>query len=84
MTRASRTEKLRFHVDLDVRGQSCPMPALRARIALSRMASGEILRIVATDRGSPRDFETFAKKTGHRLIGKTTSRKEFVFYLQKA
>ncbi len=84
MARVSRTEKPQFHTDLDVRGLSCPMPALRARIALSRMASGEVLRIVATDRGSPRDFETFAKKTGHRLIGKTTTRKEFVFYLQKA
>ena len=69
--------------DLDVRGLSCPLPALRARIALGRMKGGEILRVVATDREAPRDFARFAQATGHALLAQSATRREFVFYLRK-
>jgi tRNA 2-thiouridine synthesizing protein A len=73
----------RFDREIDVRGLTCPMPALRARLALARMSSGEVLRVVATDRESPRDFERFAAATGHALIARGATRGEFVFYLRK-
>jgi tRNA 2-thiouridine synthesizing protein A len=60
------------------------MPALRARIALRGMKAGEVLRVVATDRESPRDFERFARATGNVLVAKSATRREFVFYLRKA
>lgn len=80
----ARTTTRRHDREIDVRGFSCPIPALRARLALRQMASGEVLRIVATDRGAPRDFATFARSTGHSLIGQSATRREFVFYLRKA
>ncbi len=73
-----------FDREIDVRGYHCPIPALRARAALSRMKRGQVLRIVSTDRNAGRDFRTFAEKTGHELLGQTATAREFVFYFRKA
>lgn len=79
----TRAQAIKHDRELDARGLSCPLPALRARVALSRMASGEILRIVSTDSGSPHDLKTLVKNTGNRVVGQSSSRKEFVFYVLK-
>ena len=42
--------------ELDARGMNCPLPILKAKKALAEMASGQVLRVVATDAGSLRDF----------------------------
>ena len=84
MARADAGTETRFDRELDVRGLNCPLPALKARAALGRMQRGEVLRVVATDPGSPRDFERFSKATGHALVARSASRREFVFYLRKA
>ena len=54
--------------ELDTRGLNCPLPILKAKKALSDMLSGQILRVVATDAGSVRDFQAFAKQTGNELV----------------
>lgn len=54
--------------DLDARELRCPLPLLRAKQALRDLASGEALRIRATDVGSVRDFQSFAELSGHRLL----------------
>ena len=69
--------------ELDARGLNCPLPILRARKALNDMASGQVLRIVATDPGSVKDFEAFSKQTGNVLMSQSAADKEFVFYMRK-
>jgi len=69
--------------ELDARGMNCPLPILRARKALSDMSSGQVLRIVATDPGSVKDFEAFAKQTGNDLLGQSAAGNEFTFYMRK-
>lgn len=69
--------------ELDARGLNCPLPILRARKALTDMESGKVLRIVATDPGSVKDFEAFCKQTGNELLGHASSDKEFTYYLRK-
>ena len=69
--------------DLDARGLNCPLPILRARKALNEMTSGQVLRIVATDPGSQKDFESFSKQTGNELVSQSAAGTEFVFYLRK-
>ena len=54
--------------ELDARGLNCPLPILRTKKALTDMTSGQVLKIVATDPGSVKDFQAFAKQTGHVLI----------------
>ena len=72
-----------FDKELDARGLNCPLPILRAKKALSDMTSGQILRIVATDPGSVKDFEAFAKQTGNALVDQAAAGKEFTFFLKK-
>ena len=52
----------------DASGLNCPLPILRAKKALASMASGTVLKVIATDPGSARDFQAFARQTGNDLI----------------
>ena len=69
--------------ELDVRGLNCPMPILKAKKLLGELTSGQTLRVVATDPGSLRDFQAFAKQTGHELVAQTHDNVEFVHVLKK-
>lgn len=70
--------------ELDARGLNCPLPILRAKKALNEMSSGQILHIVATDPGSVKDFEAFARQTGNELLESNEANGEFSFLLKKA
>lgn len=59
--------------ELDVKGLSCPLPILRTKKALSEMSSGQVIQVVATDPGSVKDFEAFARQTGNTLLEQTTT-----------
>ena len=74
---------MEFDVELDARKLSCPLPILRAKESLSQMASGQVLRIVATDQGSPRDFEEFCRQTGNTLLTSAEQGGEFVFLIRR-
>jgi TusA-related sulfurtransferase len=54
--------------EIDTRGLSCPLPILKAKKALAELQSGQVLRVLATDPGSTRDFQAFAKQTGNELV----------------
>ena len=72
-----------FQKELDTRGLNCPLPILKAKKALNDLSSGEVLKIVATDPGSVRDFQAFARQTGNELVGQTSANEEFVHYLRR-
>ncbi len=74
---------MNFDKDLDARGLNCPLPILRAKKALTDMQSGQILRIIATDPGSVKDFQAFCKQTGNELISQTEVDKEFVVLMKR-
>jgi TusA-related sulfurtransferase len=69
--------------ELDARGLNCPLPILKAKKALSDMASGQTLKIVSTDAGSVRDFVAFAKQTGNELLEQTTQDKDFIHVMRR-
>jgi tRNA 2-thiouridine synthesizing protein A len=69
--------------ELDARGLNCPLPILRTKKTLNEMPSGAVLRILATDPGSVRDFQAFSKQTGHALLESGESAGEFHFLLRK-
>ena len=77
------TPPMNFDKELDARGLNCPLPILRAKKALNEMQSGQILRIIATDPGSVKDFQAFAKQTGNDLLSQAESNKEFPFFLKR-
>jgi tRNA 2-thiouridine synthesizing protein A len=74
---------MNFDKDLDARGLNCPLPILRAKKALTEMSSGQVLRIVATDPGSVKDFQAFSKQTGNELLSHAEASKEFTFFMKK-
>jgi tRNA 2-thiouridine synthesizing protein A len=72
-----------FDKDLDVRGLNCPLPILRAKKALADLGSGQVLRVLATDPGSVKDFQAFAKQTGNQLLSHAEDDKVFTFLMKK-
>ena len=68
--------------ELDARGLNCPLPILRAKKALAEMQSGQVLKIVATDPGSVKDFAAFAKQTGHALLEQSEAEKVYTFFMK--
>jgi tRNA 2-thiouridine synthesizing protein A len=69
--------------EVDARGLNCPLPILRAKKALADMESGQILKVLATDPGSQRDFAAFAKQTGNEIVESTAQDKTFVFLMRR-
>ena len=69
--------------ELDARGLNCPLPILRAKKTLNGMAAGEVLKIIATDPGSVKDFQAFATQTGNQLLDSSEVNGEFHFFLKK-
>jgi len=72
-----------FDDELDASGLNCPLPILRAKKALNGMEAGKVLHIIATDPGSVKDFEAFAKQTGNELLESTEEGGKFHFYMKK-
>lgn len=72
-----------IHKEIDTRGLNCPLPILKAKKALAEMVSGQLLKVVATDSGSLRDFQAFAKQTGNELVQQDTVGGEYIHILRR-
>lgn len=73
-----------FDQELDASGLNCPLPILRAKKSLAGMEAGQVLHIIATDPGSVKDFEAFAKQTGNELMASNEEGGKFTFLIKKA
>ena len=69
--------------EIDARGLNCPLPILRTKKALNDLQSGQVIRIVATDPASVRDFQAFAKQTGNALLEHGEADGAFWFLLRR-
>ncbi|MEK8047054.1 MAG: hypothetical protein CFE46_16100 [Burkholderiales bacterium PBB6] len=69
--------------EIDTRGLNCPLPILKAKKALADMPSGHVLKVVATDPGSTRDFQAFARQTGNDLVEQSEAEGEFIHFLRR-
>ena len=69
--------------ELDTRGLNCPLPILKAKKALSSMQSGQVLRVTATDSGSVRDFQAFARQTGNELLEQQTAGADYIHVMRR-
>ena len=74
---------MEFQKDVDARVMKCPLPILKAKKALNDMQTGEILKVMATDPGSVRDFNAFARQTGNELLSHEEQDAEFTFFLRR-
>ena len=69
--------------EIDTRGLNCPLPILKAKKALSEMQTGEILKVVATDPSSTRDFQAFARQTGNELLEQSQNDAEYTHFIRR-
>lgn len=75
-----------FDYLVDARGEACPMPLLKTKQQLNKMAPGECVKVLASDQGSVRDFASFISLTAHEMV-KTDEQdldpSQFVYYIVK-
>jgi tRNA 2-thiouridine synthesizing protein A len=71
-------------IELDVIGENCPMPLLKAKRALNAMQKGQHLKVLATDRGSIRDFQVFAQQSGNVLLSSREEDGVYIHLLMKS
>ena len=74
---------MNFDKELDARGLNCPLPILRTKKALAEMTSSQVLKVVATDPGSVKDMQAFAKQTGNELVSSAETGGEHTFFMKK-
>ena len=73
-----------FDAELDASGLACPLPLLKAKLALNNLASGAVLKVTATDAASQRDFRAFAQLAGHQLFREEAVGGAYRYWLRKA
>lgn len=74
---------MQFDRELDVKGLNCPLPILRTKKTLAEMESGQVLRVLATDPGSLKDFAAFARQTGNELLEQREDNRVFEYFLKR-
>ncbi len=80
----SEIEIIKEDVLLDCTGMLCPMPIVKTKKAMNEMSSGQILKMIATDAGSPPDIAAWSRQTGNELLLSTEEGGKFVFFLKKS
>jgi TusA-related sulfurtransferase len=70
-------------LEIDATGLACPLPILRAKKALATLSSGQVLKVITTDRNAIRDFQAFARQTGNVLVSQQENAGQGVHYLRR-
>ena len=68
---------------LDTKGLNCPLPILKAKKAMTALAAGQTLEILATDPGAVKDFQAYSRTTGHELVQWNEENGVFCFLFKK-
>jgi len=74
---------LNHHFELDARGMKCPLPIVRAGKRLTKLNTGDVLKVISTDKGSLGDFDAFCKQTGNQLLESSQNENDYEFLIQK-
>jgi tRNA 2-thiouridine synthesizing protein A len=69
---------------IDVRGLFCPEPVFRTKIEIEKLASGDILRVLADDPESEEDISRWISRTGHQLLSINKTKEDLEFTIKKA
>ncbi|MFB0987776.1 MAG: sulfurtransferase TusA family protein [Gammaproteobacteria bacterium] len=70
-------------IEIDLSGQQCPMPLLKAKLALNSMDSTQVLKVVATDPGSEKDFQLFVNQTDHQILDFQKDERAYFYWIKK-
>lgn len=76
-------EQVKIDKVLDAKGLLCPMPVIKARKAIQEIEVGQILEVLATDKGAVKDFEAWARQTRNELLDWNESSGVYTFHIRK-
>ena len=79
----SEGDNYKYDIEQDLSGLDCPLPTLRIKAALARMAPGEVLKVIATHPASSKEIHTFCKQTGHSMIHTSEPFGQYLFWIEK-
>ena len=71
-------------IEIDLSGLQCPMPLLKAKLALNSMDSTQVLKIIATDPSSEKDFYMFVDQTDHQILDFQKDDRAYFYWIKKA
>ena len=71
-------------IEIDLSGLQCPMPLLKAKLALNSMDSTQVLKITATDPSSEKDFYMFVDQTDHQILDFQKDDSAYFYWIKKA
>lgn len=75
--------KISADQELDVRGQQCPMPLLKAKLALNNLTTDQVLKVIATDPASERDFNAFVSQSRHQILAFEKDTETYSYWIKK-
>lgn len=70
-------------IELDLSGLQCPMPLLKAKLALNSMDPEQVLKVVATDPGSEKDFHLFVAQSNHQILNFEKTEQAYYYWIKK-
>lgn len=70
-------------LELDARGLACPMPLLKAKLALNSLQPRQVLKVIATDPGSERDFHVFVNQSRHTILAFSKVDATYHYWIEK-
>ena len=68
---------------LDCMGLYCPMPIVKTADKFKQLKPGEILEVVADDKGIKEDMPAWCEATGHEFLGMEEKDGEIMVYVKK-
>lgn len=74
---------IEFDVEVDASGLNCPLPLLHLKKALMAMASGDVVKVIATDPAAHLDFGVYSDQAGHQIIEFSKHTHRQIFYIRK-
>ena len=75
--------EINVDIEIDLSGLQCPMPLLKAKLALNTMESAQVLKVVATDPGSEKDFHMFVDQTKHQILDFQKDDSAYFYWIKK-
>ena len=72
-----------FDQELDCQGLLCPLPIIKTKQAMDKLAAGQVLRMLSTDAGSVNDMQAWTRQTGNELLNHEESGGVYTYYLRK-
>jgi tRNA 2-thiouridine synthesizing protein A len=71
-------------LELDLSGLTCPLPLLKTKQSLNKMHPGQVVKVIATDPASERDFRVFAEQSGNQLLKFEKADSRFIYCIRKS